>query len=102
MSIGQERIMFINPDASGGGGGGGAQIRTPADKGGGGGRHLRTSLMYAPYVCMNLLPDCVPFQHSSDNNTYYVKIHCPFYVLCDGAELMNLKLPFKVTASRIN
>ena len=58
--------------------------------------------MYAPYVCMNLLPDCVPFQHSSDNNTYYVKIHCPFYVLCDGAELMNLKLPFKVTASRIN
>ena len=38
----------------------------------------------------------LPFQHSSDNNTYFVKVHCPFDVLCDGAEFMNLKMPFKV------
>ena len=36
-------------------------------------------------------------EHSSDNNTYFVKIHCPFDVLCDGAEFINLKLPFKVS-----
>ncbi|XP_063678838.1 anoctamin-7-like isoform X3 [Bolinopsis microptera] len=34
-------------------------------------------------------------EHSSDNNTYFVKVHCPFDVLCDGAEFMNLKMPFK-------
>ena len=43
----------------------------------------------------NKIISCL-LQHSSDNNTYFVKVHCPFDVLCDGAEFMNLKMPFKV------
>ena len=36
-------------------------------------------------------------QHSQDGKVHYVKIHAPWDVLTRMAELMNIKMPIKVS-----